>query len=112
MNPKYRKLWIGIGMLALLVPAGIIIPDLAGSGPAWGEWANDEISALVGYVPRGMEKMSDLWKGLIPDYSFGGDSRAGAWFGYIASAFIGILLVVAATLGLGRLLTRGGRDDS
>jgi hypothetical protein len=101
-----------MALIGLAVPLGIILPGVFGSGPAWGEWANDEISALLGYVPRGMEKMSDLWKGLIPDYSFGGDSRAGAWLGYIASAFIGILLVVVASLGLGKLLTRGGRDDS
>ena len=32
------KLWIFIGILAVLAPIGIILPAYFKSGPAWGEW--------------------------------------------------------------------------
>ena len=37
-NLKFRRLWVRIGILILLSPLGIILPDIFKSGGAWGEW--------------------------------------------------------------------------
>ena len=74
-----KKLWIGIGVLIILTPLGLILPDYFKAGDAWGEWEADTIQKLVGYVPQGIEKLSVLWKknALLPDYCFKGwDDKA------------------------------------
>ena len=58
------KLWIGVGALIILSPLGLIIPDHFKAGSAWGEWGADKIQKLVGYVPKGLGKLSSLWKGV------------------------------------------------
>ena len=45
---------------------------------------------MLGYVPKGFESMSDLWKAPLPDYSVPG---AGDVLGYILSALIGLVIV-------------------
>jgi hypothetical protein len=60
------KLWIGLGALALLSPIGVILPAKLKAGPAWGEWGAGELKGLVGYVPKGLEKLSSLWNALMP----------------------------------------------
>jgi cobalt/nickel transport protein len=77
------KLWIGIGILALLTPLGIILPQLFKAGPAWGEW----------------ELFPELWKAPLPDYI------SHSWFGYVFSAAVGIMAVVILIFLLGKLLT-------
>ena len=42
-----KKLWIGIVILTLLSPLGLIIPALFGAGGAWGEWGLEEIKKLI-----------------------------------------------------------------
>jgi hypothetical protein len=77
------KLWIGIGVLALLTPLGVILPRLFKAGPAWGEW----------------ELFPKFWKAPIPDYT------SHSWLGYIFSAIIGIIVVAIFIFLLGKLLT-------
>ncbi len=66
------KLWLGILILALLSPLGIIIPEYFKAGSAWGEWGVAEIQKLAGYIPRGLERLSSLWQAPLPDYAFKG----------------------------------------
>lgn len=92
------KLWIGIGILILFSPLGILLPDYFRSKEAWGEWGVEAVKGLVGYVPQGLKKISGLWSAPLPDYAFRGQESAGgssAIFGYIFSALIGILAVVS-----------------
>ncbi len=107
------KLWIGIGMLLLLSPLGLILPAYFKAGDAWGEWGTDSIKGLAGYIPQGLAGLSSLWRAPMPDYAIKGWEDKGLArmsLGYIASAMLGIALVAAAALLLGRLLTRkGGR---
>ena len=56
-----KKLWIGIGVLVLLSPLGIIIPKWFGAGGAWGEWGLNEIEKVSGYVPEGLKRIAGLW---------------------------------------------------
>lgn len=103
------KLWLGLVVLIVLTPLGLIIPDHFKAGSAWGEWGADEMKKLVGYVPQGMEKLSDLWKAPMPDYSFKGWEAKGLAhlsLAYITSALVGILIIVLAVLIIGKLLAK------
>ena len=103
------KLWLGLVVLIVLTPLGLIIPDHFKAGSAWGEWGADEMQKLVGYVPQGMEKLSDLWNAPMPDYSFKGWEGKGLAhlsFAYIISALVGILIIVLAVLIIGKLLAK------
>ncbi|MFH1230114.1 MAG: PDGLE domain-containing protein [Planctomycetota bacterium] len=105
------KLWIGLGILAVLCPLGLILPEHFKAGAAWGEWGIDEIKELVGYVPKGLEKLSSLWNAPIPDYAFKGWEEKGLThlsFAYIISAVVGIIIVVAVALLIGKLLSKKG----
>jgi cobalt/nickel transport protein len=106
-----KKLWIGIGVLIVLSPLGLILPDKFKAGSAWGEWGSDEMKTLVGYIPRGLEKLASLWKAPMPDYTFKGWEEKGMShlsLAYIASAVIGIAIIVAVVLFIGKLLARKG----
>ncbi len=94
-----KKLWIGLGLLALVSPLGLLA-----SNTAWGEWGSDELTKLLGYVPQGMTRFGDLWHAPFADYTV---PRAGDRPGYILSALIGMALIVLITWLLGRLLTHG-----
>jgi hypothetical protein len=103
------KLWIGIGVLIILCPLGLIIPGYFKASGAWGEWEADELEKLVGYVPKGFKKLSSLWKAPMPNYAFKGWQEKGLRhlsFAYVLSALLGIIVVVAAVLIIGKMLTR------
>jgi len=103
------KLWIGIAILIILAPLGLLIPEHFKAGAAWGEWGIDEIKELAGYIPRGLEKLSTLWNAPIPDYNLKGWEEKGlnhAGFAYIISAVVGVILTATAVFLIGKLLTR------
>ncbi len=90
------RLWIGIAVLILLSPLGLFLPERFQAGSAWGEWGAEEMQALVGYVPRGLERIASLWSAPMPDYAFRGWEEKGLpalSFAYIMSAIIGIGLI-------------------
>ncbi|GBE55467.1 fused nickel transport protein NikMN [archaeon BMS3Bbin15] len=108
-----KKLWIGIAILVVLSPLGLLA-DWLNLGPAgaWGEWGAHELqkagSYHGNYIPAGMEKLDGLWNAVMPDYSIPG------WNGplhhaiaYIISGVVGISLIAAVTLLLGRFLSAG-----
>lgn len=105
------KFWIGIAILIVLSPLGLIIPEHFKAGSAWGEWSVDEIQRLAGYIPRGLSKLSSLWNAPIPDYAFKGWGEKGLShlsFAYIISAILGVIVVVAITLIIGKFLLKKG----
>jgi len=110
---SYTKLWIGIGILALLSPLGIIVPSFFKAGKAWGEWAPDSVKVLIGYVPAGLEKFSSLWKAPVPDYVFKGWAEKGvsqASLAYILSAILGVGLTVLVVFLIGAFLARKNKN--
>jgi len=103
------KLWLGLGILIIFTPLGLILPEHFKAGSAWGEWGIDEMQKLVGYVPRGLEKLSGLWSAPIPDYAFKGWEEKPIVilsFAYVLSAAIGILVCVGVVLILGKFLSK------
>jgi hypothetical protein len=104
-----RKLWAGIGALIILSPLGLILPDYFKAGSAWGEWGGDEIRKMTGYVPQGLQNLSERWKAPLPDYSFQGWVGKDLFhlsFAYIISAVAGIAIIVGVTLFIGKLLAK------
>jgi len=105
------KLWIGLGALIVLSPLGLFLPEHFKAGAAWGEWGIDEIKKLAGYVPKGLEKLAQLWNAPLPDYTFKGWEEKGLShlsFAYIISAIAGMAVTVMVVLLIGRLLARKG----
>ncbi len=98
-----KKLWIAIGILALLSPLGLIIPALFGADGAWGEWGAGEIGRMFGFIPEGMKRTADKWSSPMPAYTVPGQGGglAGKGLGYVLAAMIGI----AAVAGAAYLLT-------
>jgi len=106
------KLWIGLALLTILSPIGLLLPEHFKAGAAWGEWGVEEIRGLVGYVPKGLERLAGLWSAPIPDYAFRGWEEKGLprlSLVYILSAAAGILVTVIGALLLGKILAR--KDD-
>jgi len=103
------KLWLGIIVLIILSPLGLILPEYFKAGDAWGEWGQDTIKELVGYVPKGLERLSSYWNAPIPDYAFKGWDEKGLWhlsLAYIGSAIIGVLVIVGVIFLIAKLLSR------
>jgi cobalt/nickel transport system permease protein len=103
---RYKALIVAIAVLVVLTPLGLMA-----TGTAWGEWGMDEVKGMLGYVPAGLESMSGFWKALMPGYTV--HSLNGGFFksslGYVISAVIGILIIVAVMLLSSKLTSK--RDD-
>lgn len=109
------KLWIFIAILIILAPVGLMLPEYLKSGAAWGEWSSDEISNIIGYIPRGIAALSTLWNSPMPDYALKNstnNSLPGRSVEYILSAAIGVLIILAIMLLIGRFLQKRGGIDS
>ena len=103
------KLWIGLAILIVLSPMGLILPGHFKAGSAWGEWGADGVRRLVGYIPRRLEKLAGLWNAPIPDYAFKGWEDKGLphlSFAYIISAIIGVGITVAVIMLIGKILAK------
>jgi len=96
MTAFQKKLWIGLLIMALMTPLGILLPKLFKAVEAWGEWGIDQLEKLIGYVPEGLKKLNDLWKAPLPDYQVGGNESSMTFkvFSYIVSGFIGMVVCV------------------
>lgn len=106
------KLWIGVAILIILSPVGLILPEVFKAGAAWGEWGTEEMMELVGYIPQGLEKLSSIWRAPIPDYAFHGWEEKPLQelsFAYIISAITGIGVTILAVFIIGKLLSK--KDD-
>jgi len=106
------KLWIGLTILIILSPIGLILPEHFKAGAAWGEWGAEEMQKLVGYIPQGLEKLAGIWNAPIPDYAFKGWEEKplpNLSFAYIISAVVGIGVTALVVIGIGKILAK--KDD-
>lgn len=112
MTGFQKKLLIGLFIMALLSPLGIVLPEKFHAEDAWGEWGIEQIEKMLGYVPAGMKKIADLWKAPVPDYKFGGEgaSLTTQIISYISSGVLGIALVAAVIYVLSKFLVRRKHD--
>jgi hypothetical protein len=91
-------LWFLLGATIILSPIGLFA-----TSPAWGEWGGEELKDSLGFVPEGLDRLSTLWKAPLSEYGVPG---VDANVGYVLSALIGVILVVAVTWLLGKALAR------
>lgn len=97
---------IALAVLVVCVPIGLIA-----TGTAFGEWGSDELEEMNGYVPTGLQSLSDVWSAPIPDYDLPGehDSLPSQAPGYYISAIIGVLVCAGIAYGLGKVAIK--RND-
>ena len=93
-----RNLGLILIILVIAVPLGIFAV-----GTAYGEWGSDELQAMLGYVPSGVQAGESLWHAPLPDYGFGNlDPNVGYWL----SAVIGVAVIIVVMFGIGKLAAR------
>ncbi|MEI7646204.1 MAG: cobalt transporter CbiM [Chloroflexales bacterium] len=120
-----RPLLILLAIMMILSPLGLVA-----TGTAWGEWAPEdfantearqEIQAGSGnaappaVVPPGMERLSDVWSAVIPDYDpFQSRDVNIQRIGYLISALVGGGLILLACLLISWVaqLVGGGRKPT
>ena len=84
---KWRALWIGLAILIVLVPIGLLAP-----GTAWGEWSTEQLSSLgLAFIPQGMAHLSGLWSAPLPDYDLPALNNAN--LAYIFSGIVGTIVI-------------------
>ncbi len=108
MTRPQKRLWLGLAVMALLSPLGILLPAKFRAGDAWGEWSADALEEVLGFVPEGLRRYADLWKAPVADYNFGGaDASMGVQIAsYIGSGLLGVAAVGLAVYGLSRFLVK------
>ncbi len=93
-----RRYWLILVIMALLTPLGLLA-----EGTAWGEWGAEDLMAMLGFVPRGIDQAASWWQALLPDYSVKG---VGETAGYLISAFVGSALVYLAAITYMKVIAR------
>lgn len=108
MTDFQKKLWVGLIIMALLSPLGILLPEKFKAGDAWGEWGTDTLEKLLGYVPEGLKKLADIWKAPVPDYNLGGENASFVVqvVSYIISGVLGIAIAGCVIYLISRLLVK------
>lgn len=120
--PGLRRLWLGLAVLLVFTPLGILAV-----GSAWGEWSaqdfaspgiRQQMAAASGSrlppskAPRGLERLSSVWTAPLPRYA--PSFIRSASFGYLVSAMIGVGLIVLvwlfASFILSKRVSREGRE--
>ena len=107
--PTARKLWLGLALLLILTPLGIMA-----AGSAWGEWTAQDFSnpaarrqieaaslnnAPPQNAPQGLERLSVIWTAPVSRYAPA--SIRSASFGYFVSAMAGVALIILLGLLIG-----------
>lgn len=104
-----KRLWWGLAILILISPVGLILPEVLGSGPAWGEWTLDELEKMLGFIPTGIKKFSNLWSAPVPDYNlkdWEGRGLAQSSLAYILSGALGVGVILLVSFFLGKILIK------
>ncbi len=110
MNKLQKKILIILLLFCLITPIGILLPAFFNTGDAWGEWSAQTVKELVGYVPKGLAKYSDVWKAPIADYLVNKEDssivhRSGY---YLVSGIIGATVTYIVMLLISGLIIRNG----
>jgi cobalt/nickel transport protein len=111
MNKLQKKILIVLIILCLLTPIGILLPMFFNAGDAWGEWSAETLKDLIGYVPHGLAKYTEMWKAPLPDYTVNSKdvSMVHQSGYYIVSGIIGATIAYVAMILLSKLIVRNGK---
>jgi cobalt/nickel transport system permease protein len=101
---KLRWLWVGLAILMVASPLGLLAP-----GTAWGEWGTEELAGMgLKAIPQGLERLSQLWGAPLADYDL--PILGNANLGYILSAVLGIAVTALVVWLFTMLVTTGSRS--
>jgi len=111
LNKLQKKIVIVLLALCLITPVGIILPMFFNAGDAWGEWSAETVKDLIGYVPQGLAKYSDVWKAPLTDYTVNSSDNSVIHQSgyYIVSGIIGATITYIVMLIISKLLIRNGK---
>jgi predicted PurR-regulated permease PerM len=110
LNKLQKKILIMLLLLCLITPIGILLPMFFNAGDAWGEWSAQTVKDLVGYVPRGLAKYSDIWEAPLSDYAINSQDNSVVHQSgfYIVSGIFGATVTYFLMLLISRLIVRSG----
>jgi hypothetical protein len=102
MDKTIRNLTIGLVVLIILVPLGLLAV-----GETFGEWGTEELQEKLGFVPAGLDRLAPFWSAPVPDYAFPGDeSESGMVGAYYLSALIGVAICGGLLYLVGRKVAK------
>ena len=106
-----KKILIILLLLCFITPIGILLPVFFNAGDAWGEWSAQTLKELVGYVPKGLAKYSDIWKAPITDYTMNASDKSITHQSgyYIISGIFGATLAYLVMLIIARIIGRNAK---
>ncbi|MDO8671445.1 MAG: cobalt transporter CbiM [Dehalococcoidia bacterium] len=96
---SYRWLWAGLAAMILLTPLGLMA-----TGTAWGEWNSADLLLAIGFVPKGMVALENVWNAPLSDYEVAG---LGLTTGYMVSGLLGVVAIGLSMFMIGKWLARG-----
>ncbi|MGD0235571.1 MAG: hypothetical protein ABSC55_13680 [Syntrophorhabdales bacterium] len=111
MDRLQKRLWIGLLVMTLLSPLGIILPRVFRAEGAWAEWTPGTLTKLLGYLPEGLRRTAETWRAPMAQYSLNADNQS-LFFQigcYVLSGLLGLVLVVFLIYVLSRFLFRHAR---
>jgi cobalt/nickel transport protein len=111
LNKLQKKILIILLILCLITPVGILLPAYLNAGQAWGEWSAHTVKDLIGYVPRGLAKYTDVWKAPLPDYTINSNDTSTIHQSgyYIVSGIVGATVTYIVMLIISRLIIKNGK---
>ena len=111
LDKLQKKILVILLLLCLLTPVGILLPAFFNTGDAWGEWSAQTVNELVGYVPKGLAKYTDIWKAPLPDYFVKKEDSSLVYRSgyYLVSGIIGATVTYSVMLLISRLFIRNGK---
>ncbi|HUK51581.1 MAG TPA: cobalt transporter CbiM [Terriglobales bacterium] len=89
----FRKLWIFLAVLVVLVPLGLLAP-----GSAFAEWSGSDLERIFGMTPpTGLTSLESLYNAPFKDYSVPGATT----FTQLSLAYILAAVIGVSVLGFG-----------
>jgi predicted PurR-regulated permease PerM len=111
VNKLKKKILVILLVLCFITPVGILLPAFFNTGDAWGEWSAQTVKELIGYVPKGLAKYSDVWRAPISDYTLNRKDKSIVHQSgyYIVSGIIGATVTYLVMMLISKLIVRNGK---